>query len=93
MRQVEIGLKIARPPLELLVRLDAFFGLLALLENFLRLFLVLPEIRLGGFCFEAAEPLPAARSLKGSSARVRCAFAAQRSDVRGLRESWIRSFQ
>jgi hypothetical protein len=48
---MEIGLQIAGPSGELFIGADALFRLLALLEDSLRLFGVLPEVRLGGLLF------------------------------------------
>jgi hypothetical protein len=52
--------------------LYAFFRLLALLENFLRLLLVGPEIRLADFLFECGQQCLIAGDVKDSSARAPC---------------------
>jgi len=51
MGQMEIRLEVAGQPRELLLGGDALFGLLALLEDPLRLFGVLPKVRLAGLFF------------------------------------------
>jgi hypothetical protein len=84
---VEVSLEITRQAPELLIRLDALFGLFALDQNLLSLLLILPEVWLRDPGFQAAQEFLAPGGFKGSSARVRCAFGARRSDFRGLRES------
>ena len=49
---MKIGFDVARDARELFVGGDAAFGRFALLKNLLRLFLILPEVGLGGFDFE-----------------------------------------
>jgi hypothetical protein len=66
---------------------DAVFGALAFLERFLGEFLVLPEVGLAYLRFETREEFLAARDVKGSSARDRCAFSGLRSDVPNLLRS------
>ena len=50
----------------------AVFELLALLQRGLRLFLVLPEIGVAGFCFEFGELFAGGGGVKESSAQARC---------------------
>jgi len=86
---MKVGFQVAQPAGQLLVGLEAVFGLLALLEDFLGLFLVLPEIRLAYFRFQAGEDFAVVADVKDSSARARCAASVLRNDVRGLRESYF----
>src|SRR5690348_2297415 len=85
MRQVKIGVEIARLALERALAVGAVFKLLPLLQERLRLFLVLPEIGSVDFYFEFSYLLAGGFGVKDSSARARCVSAARRSVVRGLR--------
>jgi len=88
-RQLDVRFQVAGGPRQPFFGNDALFRLLALLQDFLRLFLVPPEIRLAGFLLESGQTRAGGRYVKGSSGRERCALGALRSDVRGLRESWF----
>src|SRR6202041_1927764 len=68
--EIEIGLDIAGFGFEELLCIDAVFDLLALLQNTLRLFLILPKIWIAYFFFECSELLAGGVSVKESSARA-----------------------
>jgi len=51
LRQAEVGFDVAFFALEGGFRVYAVFDLLAFLQRFLGLGLILPEIRVAGFCF------------------------------------------
>jgi hypothetical protein len=70
---VKESLDIAHGLRELLVGGDIILGQLALLEDGLRLLLVLPESGFAGFGFEKFQAFAAGGRVKDSSARVRCA--------------------
>jgi hypothetical protein len=48
---MKISFDVAQHPGELCIGGDDAFGNFSLLENFLGLFLILPKIRMRGFCF------------------------------------------
>ena len=50
----------------------AVFELLALLQNGLGLFLIVPEIGIAGFCFELGELFVRGGGVKDSSAQAPC---------------------
>jgi hypothetical protein len=68
--EMDVGLDIARDRRELLVSGNLFFGALALAENALRCFLIVPEIGIGDARFESLQALPPLRRVKDSSARA-----------------------
>jgi hypothetical protein len=70
---MEIGFEVAGFAVERFGGAEAVFDLLALLENSLRLLLILPEIRVADFFFEGGELLAGGFYVKDSSARGRCA--------------------
>jgi len=86
-RQLEEGFNLAAAPRQLRVRVDALLRLLALLQRFLRLFLVLPEIRPAGFFFEASQQFTVAGNVKENSAPAPCVAGAVRIGVVDLPES------
>jgi hypothetical protein len=88
-RQMEVSFEVAGGARQFRVRRDALFGLLALLQGTLRFFLVLPEVGLADQGFQAGKYCAVAREVKDSSAPARCVASTLRSDVRGLRESWL----
>jgi hypothetical protein len=85
LREVEIRVEIARLGRERFSGVNAFFKLLALLQDGLGLFLVLPEIWIVYFLFACGELLLRGFDVKDSSARARCASGARRSVSAGLR--------
>jgi hypothetical protein len=85
---VKVTVQIAEQAAEFLIRLQAVFGALPLLERLLRRFLVLPEVGVAYLLFKAGEGLPVAGDVKDSSARARCASSVLRNDVPNLPESW-----
>jgi hypothetical protein len=64
LRQADIGFDVARFAVEGFFRVDAVFELLALLQDGLRFFLILPEIRVAYFFFDAASCLRAESASK-----------------------------
>jgi hypothetical protein len=89
LRQMNVRLDIAGNGIEVIVRGNLFFGALPLAQNALRGFLIVPEIRIGGACFQRFQPFAVACGVKDSSARVRCAASVLRSCIAGLRESFL----
>ena len=85
LREMEIGLDVARFSGERFLGVDAVFELLALLQDRLGLFLVVPEIRSAGFFFDCGYLFRCGGRVKDSSARARCVLRARRSVVAGLR--------
>lgn len=71
--KMEICLHIGDSARKFFFRGDVGFGALALLENGLRLLLILPERRVVDFGFEGFQKFAACADVKDSSARVRCA--------------------
>jgi hypothetical protein len=51
LRQAEVGFDVALFAVESGFGVDAVFDLLALLQRFLRLGLILPKVGVAGFCF------------------------------------------
>jgi hypothetical protein len=67
---MNICLNIAGEGDELFVRGNLFFRALALAQDFLRSFLVAPEIGVGGLGFQRLQALAVLRRVKDSSARA-----------------------
>jgi hypothetical protein len=84
-RKVNVGFQIAQKAPELLVRFDRALRLVLLLQNFLRVFLVLPEIGGGGLLNKRGYALAIFGGVKDSSGPARFASAGLRSGVVGLR--------
>jgi hypothetical protein len=82
---VEIRFQVAHHAGEFLGSGDAIFGLLAFLKSLLRLLLVLPEVRLADFRFEAGQARAVFGDVKDSSARAPRGASARRSDAADLR--------
>ena len=72
LRQADVCFDVARFAVEGFFRGDAVFDLLALLQDGLRFFLILPEIRVAYFLFKCGELLASGVSVKESSAQARC---------------------
>ena len=85
--QMKIGVDIAGHGLQLRVGSENRLRRLALLHDFLGLFLVLPEIRLRDFLFQGGYGFAAAGNVKDSSARVRCACEVLPAAAVNLRSS------
>jgi hypothetical protein len=84
---VDVGFEVARNRGEFFVGGDLVFGALAVAQDALRRFLIVPELRLGDARFEAFQAFAMLRSVKDSSAPARCAARAVRSDAANLRGS------
>jgi hypothetical protein len=83
-RHVEIRFDVADGARQLFVRGDVAFGVLALLQDALRLFLVLPKSGIAGLCFERFQAFAVGGDVKDSSARARCAFSIRQSETEDL---------
>jgi hypothetical protein len=81
---VEIRVDVAHPAVERFLRVYALFELLALLEQRLGLFLILPEIRIADFFFESCQLFAGGSGVKDSSARDRCASSGRCNAAAGL---------
>jgi hypothetical protein len=66
---MDVRFDVAGDGRELLVGGNLFFGALALAENALRGFLIVPEIRVGDARFEGFQAFAVLRGVKDSSAR------------------------
>jgi threonine/homoserine/homoserine lactone efflux protein len=71
-REIEVRLDVAGFGVESFFRVHAVFHLLALLQESLRLFLVLPEVGIAYFFFQSGELFSSGAGVKESSARARC---------------------
>jgi hypothetical protein len=71
--EMDVRLNVAGGGRELFVRGDLFFGALAIAENALCGFLIVPEIGVGDARFERLQKLPVLGRVKDSSARAKCA--------------------
>jgi len=72
LRQMDIGVQVARQRSEFLVRRNLVFGPLAIAQNVLRRFLIAPEIRLSDAGFQGLQALAMRRRVKDSSEPWRC---------------------
>jgi hypothetical protein len=82
---VNIGFDIAYFTVESFFPVRAFFELLALLQERLGLFLIVPEIGVAGFNFQLDELFTRGGGVKDSFALPRCVSGGRRSGVGGLR--------
>jgi hypothetical protein len=82
---MQVRLDVARDTRKLFVRRNAAFRAFALLQNLLRRFLVLPEVRLRSSLFEIGEKTAVAVYVKDSSARAGCVRSVPETGVRSLR--------
>jgi hypothetical protein len=89
--ELEIRIEIGKLLGELLVRLDLFFQTLALGENLLGSFRVLPEIRLGYLLLEGLELAAAGRSVKENSAVPGCEISVGQIRVAVLQACGLRA--
>jgi hypothetical protein len=67
---MNVRVEIAGKRGELLVRGDLIFGALAVAQDGLRGFLIVPEVRRGDACFEGFQALAIGRGVKDSSERA-----------------------
>jgi hypothetical protein len=70
LREMDVRLDVAGKRGQFVVRANLFFGALAVAENALRCFLVVPEIGIGDARFESFQALAVLRRVKDSSARA-----------------------
>ena len=84
----DVGLDVAAQGGKFGIGRDLILGALAVAQDRLRRFLVVPEVRLGNAFFEGFQALAMLRRVKENSGRGRCAASSLRIDTGGLQESW-----
>ena len=67
--EFDVGFQIARERCKLFIRSQRSFRALALSQDVLRFFLIVPEIRVGGAFFQALQARAILRDVKDNSAR------------------------
>jgi hypothetical protein len=85
--EIDIGLDVAGKRSELIVGGELFFGALALAQDLLRCFLIIPKGGIGDARFEGLQALAVLGNVKDNSGRVRCGASGLRSGAANLRES------
>jgi hypothetical protein len=85
---MNVCVQIARKRAELLVGGNLIFGTLAIAQDGLRSFLIVPEIGLGDACFEGFQAFAMGSSVKDNSEPWRCEVSGARSGVGDLRGSF-----
>jgi hypothetical protein len=71
-READVGLDVAGDGSQLIFSGNLFFGALAIAENGLRFFLVVPEVGLSDAGFEGFQTFAVLRRVKDNSGRARC---------------------
>jgi hypothetical protein len=85
--EVDVGVQIAGERGEFFVSGDLIFGALAIAQDGLRGFLIVPELGLGDAGFEGFQAFAMGSSVKDNSEPWRCEVSGARSGVGDLRES------
>jgi hypothetical protein len=85
----DVRLDVAREQIELGVGGELVLGALAVAQDGLRGFLIVPEIGLCDFSFQRFQQFLVVGNVKDSSALKLCEVAKLRNDAEGLQESWL----
>jgi hypothetical protein len=88
MREVDVGIEVVRDAGKFFAGLDGVAGLLALLQDCLRRFRLVPEVRLADFFFECGYFFLIGGDVKDSSGPSPRASSARRTVFQGLRDAW-----